>query len=193
MADLTPWSWKKTFPPSSGHTVLISSFDIPRSSLPLSTPRLLTVLQEKAEKTEYLRSTCNTSLFYSGSLKTWLSPCGLGHSHLGESFVLQPGFHLWRWGGQVQSNCSAILALCGASVTTNMLIVSNAPSNVTLNVTSEGRMHFLIREAMCHWIYRQILLRPGTPHRLQNVLRNVSFFITGVPNKPPLLGFLNHL
>lgn len=47
MEDLMPCSWKKTFPPSSGHTVLISFLDIPRSSLPVSTPRLLTVLHMK--------------------------------------------------------------------------------------------------------------------------------------------------
>lgn len=44
MADLMAWSWKKTLPPSSGHTVLISSLVNPRRSLPVSTPRLLTVL-----------------------------------------------------------------------------------------------------------------------------------------------------
>lgn len=46
MDDFTAWSWKKTLPPSSGQTVRISSLVIPRSSLPVSTPRVLTVLHE---------------------------------------------------------------------------------------------------------------------------------------------------
>lgn len=50
MADLTACSWKKTLPPSSGHTVLISCLFIPRSCCPLSTPRLLTVLYKRRNK-----------------------------------------------------------------------------------------------------------------------------------------------
>lgn len=50
MDDLTACSWKKTLPPSSGHTVRISSLVIPRSSLPVSTPRVFTVLCAKKNK-----------------------------------------------------------------------------------------------------------------------------------------------
>lgn len=53
MADLMAWSWKKTLPPSSGHTVLISSLLIPRSSLPVSTPRLFTVLQHEVAQNKF--------------------------------------------------------------------------------------------------------------------------------------------
>lgn len=46
MADLTACSWKKTLLPSSGHTVLISSLDIPSRSLPVRTPRVVIVLHD---------------------------------------------------------------------------------------------------------------------------------------------------
>lgn len=45
--DLTACNWKKTRPPSSGHTIFSSSLDIPRSIEPLSTPRQRIVLQVK--------------------------------------------------------------------------------------------------------------------------------------------------
>lgn len=59
MDDLTACSWKKTLPPSSGHTVLISLLFIPKSCCPVSTPRLLTVLCKKRDKTE--SNSCNTT------------------------------------------------------------------------------------------------------------------------------------
>ena len=105
MADLTPWSWKKTFPPSSGHTVLISSLVIPSSWWPFSTPRLDAVLLNKNNKTQlygliikYVTNLLNKHLWSPSS------PCGSCHSHFGETFVIQPGFDLWRCGAHVQSH-----------------------------------------------------------------------------------------
>ena len=90
MDALTLWRLKKTLFPSSGHTVRISSFFIPRSSLPVSTPRVFTVLSRKRSENVWChaaKSQSKNAPFY---------------SHSGEAFLLQPGFDLCRCGVQVQ-------------------------------------------------------------------------------------------
>lgn len=56
--DLTDCSWKKTLPPSSGHTVLISSRFIFSSSSPLSTPSVFTVLFTWTQNMPLIISDC---------------------------------------------------------------------------------------------------------------------------------------
>lgn len=94
--DLMPWSWKKTFPPSSGHTALIWSLFIVRSCLPFSTPREATVLHMKR------KLNIQYTIFPEQGFCSF--PFVLFHSHSGEAFVLQPGFNLCRCGCHVQAN-----------------------------------------------------------------------------------------
>lgn len=60
--DLTDCSWKKTLPPSSGHTVLISLCDILSSSSPLSTPSVFTVLLTWTQSMSLITSACHGHL-----------------------------------------------------------------------------------------------------------------------------------
>lgn len=110
MADLTAWSWKATLAPSSGLAVLSWSLVIPRSCLPFSTPRLLTVLHR--HKTQNPTS-CNTSPITVQTSHCSRSVCALVHSHSGETFILQPGSDFTRWGAHVQSHWAARVALWG--------------------------------------------------------------------------------
>lgn len=80
MADLMACNWKKTLPPSSGHTILISSLVIPRRSFPVSTPRLVAVLRMKRHRISGF--SCLTRYIYSTNVITL--PAGLVHdfSHI---------------------------------------------------------------------------------------------------------------
>lgn len=110
MADLMPCSWKKTLPPSSGHTVLISSLVIPRSRLPVSTPRLDTVLRIK----RYRKSDASIPHEPRPRRERVKAPSrSPRHSHSGETFVLQPGFDLCGRGVHVQSHRTATVPLLG--------------------------------------------------------------------------------
>lgn len=169
--DLTPWRWKKTLPASSGHTVLISSLDIPSSSFPLKTPRLETVLSVEM-KTNNKPAFCWELTNRINILK--LEKCShilekpLYSSHAFTSAGLELMFRVagprlshWEADWREQTRMNA----CTASLS----------------------------RATFHLAHRPILRRSSAVNRLQNIRWNVAFLVTGVAHKPPWPGFLYHL
>lgn len=170
--DLTPWSWKKTFPASSGHTVLISSLLIPRSSLPVRTPRLDTVL---AKRSWQPRIPClffiNHSFLLNNhpEVRDW-------SLHSRETSALKPCFHFCRSGVVVESNLAPWVPLW---------------SRVKKRVLN----HLVLFLCSATVLLAHPLLFRGfvVLNLLQNVWRNVALLVTGVSNKPPWPRFLDHL
>lgn len=117
MVDRTICNWKKTRPPSSGHSVFSSSLVIPSRVAPLRPPRQRMVLPQHARKSQQLLNVLkiliwneincadlmSSSLnereanfevvFINNHINSWKS-C----SHFAEGFVFQPHLHLCRPG-----------------------------------------------------------------------------------------------
>ena len=203
MADLMLWSWKKTLPPSSGHAILMSSLDIPSNSCPVSTPKLITVLTTHNTAFVAMTRILITSWAQANCDKKWccsiFTPYILEKPLYSNQALTSAGLDIMlRGGGECMSwdkRTSIPVILLPSLLTAGASSTLEEQNYNFLRARGIFRIHFrssaaLTRSVCSHLV---ILHWPSSIHRLQNILRHITFFLADITNYPPLLGLVHHL
>lgn len=174
MDDLTACSWKKTLPPSSGHTVRISSLVIPRSSLPVSTPSVFTVLRAKKKQNNKKRM---------NKWRCFRQTQGRQHLSLCVSHILEKPLYSSQ---ALTCGDEEVMSRVGGDPTPRLVGCGGEQRGQKVVVTQQGGRP-------CRRTYRRIGRESVAPQCLQDSLWNVAFIAELVANEPPLFGLLDHL